>query len=222
MTKDHAEEAFSLACKVFVEGSVLHAAMDISVEEYRRYMEVSFNSMLNQALSLVALNTSNNEIVGCLVACDYLSQNQQTTIDSNIGSALPISAQDPQLSKTTVPDKLKPVNAILDSLDEIYRKNRQLRAGQCMLVDMAVVTHAERGQGIYRKLREAAHRVGKDAGFSLVVGELSSAATQRLCVNRFKHKVCAEIEYSEFAYNGDTPFASINIPNSILLVEGEL
>jgi len=91
-----------------------------------------------------------------------------------------------------------------------------------MLVDMAVVSSMARGQGIYRKLRESAHLIGREAGFSRVIGELSSAATQQLCINRLKHKVCAEIVYSTYEYKNQKPFASIKEPKSIVLVEGDL
>jgi len=201
MTKDHAQEALALSCEVFVEASALHSAIDISVKEYRQYMDAPFRAMVCQGLSLVAVDTKTGKLVGCLVACDYLTQGQKSTM---------------------VPDKLKPVNALLSSLDDTYRKIRQLQTGQCMLVDMAVVTPTERGLGIYSRLRETAHKTGQDAGFSLVVGELSSAATQHLCVNHYKHRIYAEIEYSTFKYMGKTPFSSIKTPRSILLAEGAL
>jgi len=201
MTRESSQEAFSLACEVFVEASVLHTTMNVSLEEYRDYMDSSFETMRNQDLSLVATDTKNNKLVGCLVACDYLTQG---------------------LSLAITPDRLKPVNALLSSLDDMYRKHRQLPVGQYMLVDMAVVSPNARRRGIYSMLRETAHRIGREAGFSRVVGELSSAATQQLCVNRFKHKVCAEIEYSSFKYKGQYPFSAIKKPKSIVLVEGKL
>jgi len=201
MTNDYAPQAFTLACEVFVEASVLHTAVGISVEEYQRYMDASFKAMISQGLSLVAVDTDTNKVIGCLIACDYLTQGQATT---------------------TVPKKLKPVNAILANLDNLYRKNQRLQAGDCMLVDMAVVTPDARKLGIYSELRKAAHRLGREAGFTRVVGELSSAATQRLCVDRLNHKVCAEIEYASFEYEGQTPFSSISTPKSILLTEGAL
>jgi len=201
LTSDCASDAFSLACEVFVEASVLHAAINISVEEYKHYLAGSFEAMWRQGLSLVVTDTQTNEIIGCLIACDYLTQDQ---------------------SLITVPDKLKPVNALLNRLDEMYRNNRQLETGQCMLVDMAVVIENARGQGIYRKLRESAHQIGRKAGYTLVVGELSSTATQQLCVSRFNHKVCAEIEYSSYKYKEHYPFSTIETPRSIILAEGNL
>jgi len=201
MTREISSTAFSLACKIFADASVLHTAVDISIEEYREYMQASFDAMWKQGLSLVATDRTNNELIGCLVACDYAIQEPSTD---------------------QVPYKLKPVNALLNNLEAIYLENRQLEPRKYMLIDMAVVNSTASGRGIYRKLRETAHQVGREAGFNRVVGELSSAATQHICINRFGHKVCAEIEYASFGYMNKTPFAAIKEPSSIVLVEGEL
>ena len=91
-----------------------------------------------------------------------------------------------------------------------------------MLVDLAVVKRQASGLGIYRQLREAAKQMAKIAGFKYVAGELSSPVTQHVCVNRMGHKVIAEIDYASFKYGGNYPFADINQPASIQLVEAEL
>jgi len=87
---------------------------------------------------------------------------------------------------------------------------------------MAVVSSSYRHRGVYRRLREVVHCVGHNAGFKRVVGELSSAATQRVCVAEFGHTVCAEIHYDAFEFSGRRPFCLIRDPCSIQLVEGEL
>lgn len=201
LTSESAADAFSLACEVFVDASVLHSATGVTIEEYQNYMNDSFDAMWRQGLSLVACNRQTNELIGCLVACDYLTQGQ------NLSS---------------IPDRLKPVNALLNRLDEMYQEFRDVKPAQCMLVDMAVVSPAARGKGIYKKLREAVHKIGREEGFSVVVGELSSAATQALCVNQLQHKICAEIEYSSFMYEDHYPFSAIKTPRSIVLTEGKL
>lgn len=201
MTVENYRDAFSLACEIFAEASVLHKAVSISIDEYRDYMRTPFEAMWQQGLSLVATDRQSNEIIGCLIACDYDTQ-AQNSVD--------------------VPQSLKPVNALLKALDVSYRKHRRILPGECMLADMAVVKPAFGGRGIYRRLREKSHDIGREAGFGWVVGELSAAATQHLCVNGFGHKVCAEIEYESFEYGKQKPFASIKEPKSILLVEGQL
>jgi len=200
-SSEHSDPAFALTSRVFVDTSVLHKTVGVSIEEYRQYLRGSFDAMQEQQLSLLATDSKTKEIIGCLIACDYASQTQ---------------------NGSQAPDSLKPINALLRSLDHHYRETRRAVAGQCMLVDMAVVSPDASGRGIYQSLREAAHVVGKNAGFKRVVGELSSAATQHVCVNKLGHRVCAEIEYASFEYAGRRPFAAIQEPRSIQLVEAEL
>lgn len=91
MDQDHAQEAFALACEVFVAASVLPTAIGVPIDKYRNYMEVSFNVMLSQGLSLYATDNNSQALVGCLVACDYVSQSSDETV---------------------VPECLKPVKAL--------------------------------------------------------------------------------------------------------------
>ena len=201
LTSENSGHAFELVCEVFVEGSVLHKAVGVSLDEYREYLSGSFQIMLQQGLSLVATDRLNGEVVGCLVACDYTT---------------------PVQALTEMPECVKPVSALLQRLDTLYRQQRQITPGDTLLVDMAVVGKGVRGRGLYRKLREVVHHHGYSAGFRRVAGELSSAATQHVCVTEFGHKVCVEIDYEAFEFSGHRPFSVIRDPRSIQLVEGEL
>ena len=64
--------------------------------------------------------------------------------------------------------------------------------------------------------------MAKAAGFNTVIGELSSAATQHVCVNSLGQTVMAEIEYASFEFAGGYPFAEIVKPPSIQLVEFQI
>lgn len=201
LTPDACEAAFSLACQVFVDGSVLHQALGIPLDEYRAYFRGPFTTLLAHDLSLVAVDERDGTVLGCLLARDYA---------------------EPAPGDAPVPEKLEPLAALLHALEQRYRAIRSIAPGRCMLVDMAIVSPHAAGRGIYRRLRESAHRLGREAGFEQVVGELSSAATQHVCVNGFGHRVRAEIAYASFEHRGRRPFAAIREPVSIQLVEGDL
>ena len=198
---DHIEQAFSLACRRFVQGSVIHQALGISVDEYRGYIRTPFISMCNQNLSLVAINIESKQVLGCIIAGDYSK---------------------PFLNNSALPEKFKPLNAMLAELDSHYRPGETVLPGEIIIVDMAVVSLEALNQGIYIKLRQALHHLAYQAGFKKVISELSSAATQHVCVNKFSQRICHEIVYSQFVYRGQKPFATITDPPSIQLVEGDL
>ena len=199
--ENQTEAAFELVCQAFSSGSEIHKALKITPTEYREFLRPSFSSMLAEKLSLIAFDQSNKQILGCLIACDFSGHNSQ--IDQ-------------------VPDRFKPISALLNQLESKYQQIRQFKKGQCMLVDLVVVDPVARGLGIYYKLREAAHDMAKSNGFDTVIGELSSAATQHVCVNKLGHKVMAEIKFSRFQFDETLPFSRIENPSGIQLVEFQL
>ncbi|MEM7379422.1 MAG: hypothetical protein AAF460_18195 [Pseudomonadota bacterium] len=146
-------------------------------------------------LSVVA--TAESSIVGCAIAVDAateyaLAQNQP------------------------------PSNAISALLQALRATAPKPRPGACLLVDMAVVDPDHTGQGTYTAMRSAVHDRARAAGYRSVRGELSSTATQRVCVEHLGHRVLGAVHYAGFAHDGLYPFAAISDPASILLVEGAL
>lgn len=195
-------------CSEFLAGSELHRALDISLPEYTDYMADAICSLLAQENSFVAIDDSDHSIVGCILAGDFSpgsdvdAQKKSTDID--------------------VPEFAQPIQALLVRLENQYKSLRADNLQSTLLVDIAVVVPQARGQGVYTRLRQAVHQRALDRGYTTVVGELSSAATQHLCVEKLGHKVICEIPYSSFEYEGLYPFSTITNPTSIQLVEGVL
>lgn len=194
-------DALQFVCNEFVTESVVHHAVGIGYGEYIEYMREPFTAMATAGLSFIAEDNDSNNIVGCLLAGDF---------NETYGNAAP------------VPAALAPVKALLSELEQPYRKMKTSACGKILLVDVATVSVRARNQGLYRRLRLAAHEAGRDKGFSSVVGELSSTPTQRFCVDTLGQMVVNEVKYADFLYDGDYPFATINQPPAIQLVEGQL
>jgi len=195
------EEALNFTCTTFVRGSVLHQALDVPVDDYIAYSKNSLYSLLEENLSFVAIDVNTNLIIASILVGDYHSTSE------------------PNLDR---PDFMRPIDALLEQLRQSYKANKVIVKGTALLVDIAVVSATARGLGIYSKLRQAVHVRGKDQGYKIVVGELSSAYTQSYCVRNLGHTVVNEIAYSEFEHDGTIPFSSIDNPPSIQLVEGLL
>lgn len=195
-----AQAALSLLCDVFVAGSSLHAALGLEAADYQHYLRPLFAAELEQELSLVARSEADGRVMGCLLACDYTKQ-----------------AAHPQ-----PPEQLQPLRALLAELEKRYRQHRDPQPGQALLVDMAAVATDASGQGVYQALRLAAHERGRAAGFRYAVGELSSSATQHVCVERLGQQVIAELRFDNFEYAGTFPFANISAPATLQLVEAVL
>lgn len=197
----YSAQAFDLICEVFVPDSVLHRALEITPEEYRSRLAVGWDTILAEGLSLVAVDPEGDVVQGCLLGARF----SPTPVDPD-----------------TVPRKLLPLARLLEDLERQYDARRVGAARRALLVDIAVVAPARRGEGVYTRLREAAHALGVAKGYDHVIGELSSATTQRHLVDRLGHVVRAEIAFETYVFEGRYPFKGITDPPTVQLVEGHL
>lgn len=196
--QEMAHEVFAFVCREFVQGSELHRAAGVELAEYTDYFRDSFISMVAEGHSLVAVDESSNSILGCLLAGRF----QPCTLNSD-----------------GTPESILPIKAILVALEDkcLPRLSRPLE--ETVLVDIAMVTAAANGKGHYTALRRALHHRAEGLGFTSVVGELSSIASQKVCVERLGQRLVGQVDYGTFQFNGGYPFSSIDNTDSIQLVE---
>ncbi|MEL7254007.1 MAG: hypothetical protein AAGL23_07520 [Pseudomonadota bacterium] len=114
------------------------------------------------------------------------------------------------------------IAALTHRLTQSYARSRDVQPGQIALVDMAAVHPDARGSGVYMFMRKAIQARLKAAGWRFVVGELSSLATQNVVLEKLGHRNVAEINFSEFKWNGTHPFRAITSPPNLILAEGTL
>ncbi len=202
LTTDHSNQALQLVANEFSTGSPLHQAMGITQQEYLEYLSGGWNAYAfgGPIRSLGAFCNSSQQLIGCLIVTHF-----------------PVSFD----NLDTLPEKHKPIAALLQTLENKYL-NHNNHPHRSLLVDLAVVSHSHRGSGIYQQLRTTLHNNAASSGYKSIFGELSSSLTQHVCVNKSAHQVVAEINYKDFNYGGRTPFATIEDPRSILLVNVSL
>lgn len=207
-----AEQALQFVCREFVLESPVHRAAGVMYDEYLGYLRAPFITMAAEGLSFIAVDTESAELAGCVLAGDFCPE-------TNAPLSEELQYNEPH---DEVPESMRAIKALLKELERPYKLNVSNSPDETLIVDIAAVNRAARGRGLYRRLRLAAQGVAKERGFSRVVGELSSAATQRFCVEELGHQVINEVPYKTFLFNGTLPFASIEQPQTLQLVEGTL
>ncbi|OED39895.1 hypothetical protein AB833_13515 [Chromatiales bacterium (ex Bugula neritina AB1)] len=206
MDERYVEAAFALLTRVFIDDSPPHRVLNVKLPEYRDYLASFFFRSAKRGYGLVALDCAKN-VHGCVIGIDYCDS---------------LNTPDSFVADTSARVKMRPLLALLAELDLRYRKHRLSQPGDTILVDMAAVSKQARGAGVYVSLRLALHECAKQQGYRYIVGELSSAATRYVCIEKFHHRVVAEINYDSFEYDGDRPFRSLIDPPSLVMVEGFL
>ena len=203
-----AEDAFLFVSEVFAARSTLHRAINIEIDLYRDYLKAGYQQAIDQGLSIVAVDESEQEICGVLIAKDIIAKD--------------ITVSDTTTQVLQVKKKLLPITKLSQQLDEIYFAQRQINRGDTVLVDMAAVSKHYGDLNIYKDMRLKAHYMAAQRGFKYVIGQLSSQRTQKIILSELGHKNCGEIAFSEFTCDGRHPFASITNPKSIIISEQRL
>ena len=197
-----AEDAFLFVTEVFATRSTLHRAINIEIDLYRDCLKACYQQAIDQGLSIVAVNESEQEICGALIAKDIMVPSTTTR---------PLHVK-----------KLLPITKLSRKLDEIYFAQKHISLGDAVLVDMAAVSKDYGGLNIYKDMRLKAHSMAAQQGFKFVIGQLSSQRTQEIVLSELGHRNCGEIMFSEFNCDGRHPFDSIKNPKSIIISEQRL
>jgi len=200
LCRDHSEIALDLICNEFSSHSVLHRSQHISPSEYRDYLITDWHNYAHgkESISLVACDDNSGIIEGCLIAIPF--RHNLPAINS-------------------LPEKHQPIASLLRSLEEFYELPDYCSVRNVLLVDLAVVRYESRRRGIYLQLRQEIHRLAKERGYRIVLGALSSAETQSFCIGKMQQNLIAQIPYASFTFKNRVPFAAIEKPESIVLVE---
>ena len=67
-----AEDAFLFVSEVFAMRSTLHRAINIEIDLCRDYLKAGYQQAIDQGLSIVAVDESEQEICGMLIAKDIM------------------------------------------------------------------------------------------------------------------------------------------------------
>lgn len=203
--KDRVGEAASVLASCFVQHNPLHKALRIDQIRYQQHL-------VRLLQSLQQTNAGN--IAHSFVACENNEEkNEEATI---LGV---IVGFDFNLNITIEPAReLAPLFTLLRALSRPWALKQKPANGDYFLVDMAAVASHASGLGIYQALRQRVTESARDAGFSFIIGELSSTATQHVLVEKADHEVVNEINIASFAHGDGQPFKDVKSPATVQLV----
>ena len=75
-----AEYALLFVGEIFATRRTLHRAINIEIDLYRDYVKASYQQAIDQGLSIVAVDESEQEICGVLIAKDIMVSNTMTQV----------------------------------------------------------------------------------------------------------------------------------------------
>ena len=75
-----AEDAFLFVSEVFATRSSLHRTINIEIDLYRDYLNASYQEVIDQGLSIVAVDESEQEIYGVLITKDIIAKDIMVSV----------------------------------------------------------------------------------------------------------------------------------------------
>lgn len=115
----------------------------------------------------------------------------------------------------------RPIVALLDNLEHTYETLHEIEPGAHAHIFMIAVTPTAAGRGVAGRLVGAVLANARERGYRFAFTEATSAGSQRV-FRRAGFRELAATRYDTFELEGERPFATIDTPESALLMEREL
>jgi ribosomal protein S18 acetylase RimI-like enzyme len=187
-----------LLARVFSAAEPPAVAMGLTQAEMERFVSLLCPAAAADGLTVVARALDTNQTIGVLLTDDF--------------------AAPPTLDPSDVSDKFGPILTMLDGLDEQYRKERAIVAGQYLHLFMLAVDAHFVGRGIAQQLVAACLANGRQKGYTHAVTEATGVVSQHV----FRKAGFTErlrVAYQDYRYDGRPVFASIRDHTATTLMD---
>jgi ribosomal protein S18 acetylase RimI-like enzyme len=178
-------------------GETMACELNVLPEDYYPFTRLVCEKAIEEKLSWLALDNSERVIGFCL--------------------SEPMSTA-PLYSDHSLSEKLFPLFALLEELDNRYLINTAETPEQMFHLYMLGVLPIFSGKGIGRELLKGSVNFGRELGYKVAIAEATGTGSQTLCRNLgFESK--ATVPYEDFIFAGKHPFKGIKSPRSCVLME---
>jgi hypothetical protein len=163
--------------------------LGITLEEFNHFAWLFVSKAAREGLSLLARDPGTGEVMGCLVAEDFVT--------------------DAPEGMETISEKFWPIFSLLGGLDEAYKENNPVVRGQLYHIFMVGVHREYSGSGVIHRLNMAAERLAQQKGYKGAIGEATGPISYGIYTRRQYFKEVDAIAYQDFRFEGKAVFADI-------------
>jgi ribosomal protein S18 acetylase RimI-like enzyme len=196
---DDVTEMARLIGHVFSRADPLAVAIDMAAGDLEAFVLVFGAKAVAEGLTVLARERS-GALVGAMFSDDF---------------GTPPPALD------GLPASFAPVGALLESLDDDYRRTRSIAEGSHAHFNMLAVAPAFSGRGIAQTIVELslAHAAGR--GYRFAFTEATGPVSQHI-FRKWGFQERHTVAYEDFLFEGRPVFASIESTGGIMLFEADL
>lgn len=186
----------------FSHSEPMCSTVGITFDELYYFANLFTERAAKEGLSIVACDTENDKIVGCLVSEDLTAQ--------------------PPVGIENVTEKMEPVLEVLTQLEEqFFQHNQEVRQGEILHMFMGGVYPEYAGKQVLENLALKNEELAKNKGFNKILVELTGKASQ-IVYKKLNYKELYNIEYNNFKFNGAKPFSGIANHDSCVIASKKI
>ena len=176
-------------------------ALGIPCSQVRSQVEAFGQKAVSEQLTVIARQRNTHGILGALVTEDFF-----TPLTTDTQMAAPAFA---------------PLGALLEGLDDQYRKVHTIEAGTHLhLFMLGVAAHAT-GRGVASRLVTTCLNNGRSRGYRTAVTEATGIVSQHI-FRKLGFREMFVGSYQKFEFNGQRVFASIRETEGVILMARDL
>ncbi len=187
-----------LLAKVFSATEPPAVAMGLTVADFEKFVGQLCPRTTAEGLTIVARDLDRGQIAGVMLTDDFGVLSELTTGSLN--------------------EKFLPILAMLDSLDEQYRRCRTIVAGQYLHLFMLAVDERLAKRGIAQRLVAACLENGHQKGYMHAVTEATGVVSQHV-FRKLGFTERHRVSYQEYRYEGRAVFAGIRDHEAAILMD---
>jgi ribosomal protein S18 acetylase RimI-like enzyme len=190
-----------LLAGAFSTGDPPAVAMGLTHAELARFLDLLCRAAAADGLTIVARTSDTNQIVGALLTDDF--------------------GTPPALDPSAISGTLLPILAMLDGLDNDYRKERPIVAGRYLHLFMLGVDARFAGRGIAHQLVAECLSNGRRKGYTHAVTEATGVVSQHV-FRKLGFTDRLRVAYQDYRYEERPVFASIRGHEATILMDRSL
>lgn len=196
------EQTIACIIDVFPIREPMTEALHITPDEFYSFAKIYCKKAVKDGLSVIAKDRDTGGVIGFLISEDLASE--------------------PPKGIEMISKKFHPIMALLNRLEEEYKKTRTVDKGEILHLFMGGVSQHYEGRNITTTLIEENLKLAKMKNFSYAIGEGTGKVVFHITRDKLGFNEKHAIEYKSFTYKGEKVFKNIETSTSCILVEKQL
>lgn len=191
-------ETADLVVTTFNEREPLAGLNQAPPEEFYKFILNLTRQCADEELGFVVTESQTNKVIGAVLSSDLASSLNESDIDEA--------------------ENHNPIESLITTLNDAYFTDEHLPENTYLSIKFVAMDGNYKGKGAVNQLISACLQQAKQKGFSYAQAEATGKISQHIFKNKLGFDEKAFIKYSDFTFDGETPFSPLTEHEGIKLL----